>query len=738
MAGKSCSFVLQVVNIVYYYTRLYILEPPSTTTNQQSTLSVKKYMTKTKPFATIVILLVLAISQVVFTQSILASAATSGTPQLKIDAGPTSVLADNREYRVISVQLLDAKGVPARAQQDITVRLSSSQTDVGTVDSTVTIAKGETQTSANFFTTYTPGSTTITAAATGYMTVTTTVTTIGPIPSALAVYGFPSLLPADGNSYDAVVVQLQDSTGAPAKAPKEGLQISLSSASAAIVTVDSTVTIEAGKTFAVASVTTGAAGSAVITAVCSGYTSGHVTITTQLVGNTPLNLKVYVAPSKVPADGVMNQQVAVQLQDAKGKLAQSSEDIVVTLSSSNTAVGKIEQTVTIGVGETYATAQFSTTYQSGATSITAAATSFTSSQADLNTVGPVPSKLAVYCLPGMLPADGKSYDAIQVQLQDSKGKPAKDPNGDIMVYLSSSAPEAGNVNSTLTIPFGETYATGTFYSTCSANSSTITAQTSGYTSGQAKLTTYLIDVVYLNVTLTADPALVNSANQSTVRAYVTYNGTGPASKANLNFTSNKGGNFTQLKEDGNGYYKITFNAPKISKQTLCTITANATKTGYNSTIGTTQITVDLNVSAAKGTLQLRVTESNGNPITNANVIAQPKTTGSLPMNSATNSSGYATFPNIPEGAYTIQVAKSGYENKSQTIQFTANQIAPQTMNLSKKDSGTPLPVIIGAVVAAVVAVLVVILVIRRRRNAAAEEEETNEKNGKPAHPAKEE
>ena len=706
---------------MYCYTRLYILESVEQQRNPTVHVIGEKDMKKTKLFTTTLILLTITLTQIALTQNVsqAVAASTSTATLLKIYAGPNSVPDDNRPYNIIVVQLQDGKGAPVRAKEDTTILLSSSLINVGTADPTVTIPKGSSTATANFYATYTPGTTTITAAASGYTTAQTSITTVGPIPSALALYGFPSLLPADGGTYNALAVQLQDSSGSPAQAPIEGVQVTLSSSNATRVAVDPSIIIEGGKTYAVASIKTtfNETGSASITAIASGYSSKQVTITTQPMNNPPTAVKVYLGPPKVPADGNTYEQVAVQLQNSAGKIARASEATVVTLSSSIEDVGIVEQTITIPQGESYATAKFSTTYRSGTTTITAAATSCTSSQASITTVGPIPSKLAVYCTPSALPADGKPYDILQVQLQDSRGKPAKDPLGNIIVNLFSSNPDAGNVSSALTLPFGETFSAGTFYTTCIANLATITAQASGYDPGQAKVTTYLIDPVFLTVSVTADSADLNPTNQTTIRAYVTYNGTGPALKASLNFTSDKGGNFSTPKEEGNGYYTTNFTAPKVSRQTVCTITANATKTGYQGTTDSVQITVALNSTLQQGILQLRVAEDNGDPVTEASITAQPQPTGSPTFNSLTNATGYAIFTNIPEGNYTLLIAKEGYETKTQTIQFTNNLTATQTVNLSKTASDSSLPLIIGAVAAAVIAALAVFLMIRKRRNA---------------------
>jgi len=686
------------------------------------------FKTKTLP---VLIFLTLISVQALFAMCVLPASAATATPSLKIFAGPTSVPADNQAYGILVVQLQDSKGAPLRASADTEVRLSSSATSVGTVDQTVTITQGTTAASASFYATYTPGSTTITATATGYPTAQTTITTVAPIPTALAVYAFPPILPADGSTYQALLVQLQDSTGTPAKAPVGGIQATLTSSNATIADTDSSVTIPEGETYALANVKTASPGAVTITTTASGYTTGQTTLTVQQVGNGATSIKVYLVPPKIQADGNSYQQIAVELQDSKGKLAQATTDMAVTLASSNTAIATVDPSVTILAAQAFALAKFTTTYKPGTTTITATATNYTTSQATLTTTGSSPAKLAVFALPATLPADAQAYNCIQVQLQDASGKPVRDLTQDTTVYLSTSTPEAGNVTNAVTIPSGQTQTTGTFTATCAAGSSTITAQASGITSGQTKITTYRIDTVFLNVTVTADPSALAPGNQTTITAYVSYNDTGPALGANLNFTSNKGGTLTKTQEIGNGTYAAIFTAPKSSTPIICTISANATKTGYNSTMGKAQVTVDYNFAQLKGTLLLQVIGSNGSPVTAATITSTTQPAGVQILSSTTNDSGYVAFQNIPAGNYTLQVAKTGYSTTTQTIQFAGNQMSKQNVMLSK-DTSDPvsLPIVGGIAAAAVVAVLAAFMHMRKRHTKPVEAEDPQDKKAK--------
>lgn len=164
-------------------------------------------------------------------------------------------------------------------------------------------------------------------------------------------------------------------------------------------------------------------------------------------------------------------------------------------------LGDVDREVVIRKGETYTKAKFRSTFSPGTTQITATAPGFATVQESVTTVGPILSKLAVYCVLSVLPADYKTYNAIVVQLQDSRGNRARDPMGNINVNLFSSSTTVGDVTSATTIRFGETYTTAAFTSTLIAGSTEITATTSGYTSGKAKMQTSIIDEFKLQVSI---------------------------------------------------------------------------------------------------------------------------------------------------------------------------------------------------------------------------------------------
>jgi hypothetical protein len=362
--------------------------------------------------------------------------------------------------------------------------------------------------------------------------------------------------------------------------------------------------------------------------------------------------------------------------------------------------------------------RFYSTYRSGSTTVTAVATDYANGQGSLTTVGPVPSKLAVYCVPSNLAADGHSYEAVVVQLQDSGGLPAKDSVGDVNIDLFSSTPEVGNANPTLVIPFGKTHSVASFLSQYDAGSTTITAITPGYASAQASITTYLIDTYILNVTAAADPSNISSGEQTTIEVYVTYSGLAPTLGATVKLTSDKGGNFSVVTDERNGYYLSTFKAPNVTRLTACTILANVSKSGYVAGQGNVQLTV--NPTGNKGSLLIYAKEIGGSTISEANVSSTSQPAGISALSGLTDQDGLVSFDDILMGSYTIKVEKGGYEIKTENVFVEAGQTTNATIYLTGKPStvlGLSLPVLIAVIIilAVIIAVSVAIMVRRRRR-----------------------
>jgi len=97
----------------------------------------------------------------------------------------------------------------------------------------------------------------------------------------------------------------------------------------------------------------------------------------------------------------------------------------------------------------------------------------------------------------------------------------------------------------------------------------------------------------LAVSLTLDATVVNSRANVSLQVHVV-NGTLPVESASVQLVSDKGGVFNPQSgyTSSNGNFTATFTAPIVTTQTLITITANATKTGY--ILGQTQKQITVN------------------------------------------------------------------------------------------------------------------------------------------------
>ena len=538
---------------------------------------------------------------------------------------------------------------------------------IGTVDSSITILKGDTFAVAAFSSTFNPGNTTISASATGYSTVITSITTVGPIPSAVSVFGFPSTLPSDGNTYSAVMVQLQDSSSCPARAPQGGVQVSLSCSDTTVGTVTPVVTIFEGQTYAIANFTTSTKAqneakmeAANITAISQGYTPNQFTITTTPIASIATKLRIFVGPPKIPADNSSYSQIAVQLENALGYAAEKrSADILVNLASNDSSICRVDQII-IPQGQTFSVATVNTTFKAGLANITAVANDFPLTNQSLSTFGFIPSKLTVYCIPPGLPSDGKNYQTIQVQLQDVQGRPAKATTTDVSVKLYSSQPNVGIVSSLLTIPFGKTQATGNLTSTYMPGNTSITAQASGYTTGQATLATYLIDNYTISSSAGVNGSITPNGNSSVILG----------GSQRFNITVNT------------GYHILDVTVDNVSQGVISTYTFNNVSKTH---------TID--ATFAINTYNLTVTQS-------ANGVIAPETSlvnyGDTPVFTITPNTGYH-IANISASNATVAVTSaSGQSYQFNPVNASSSLTALFAINtykilVTQSDNGTISP-----------------------------------------------
>ncbi len=113
-----------------------------------------------------------------------------------------------------------------------------------------------------------------------------------------------------------------------------------------------------------------------------------------------------------------------------------------------------------------------------------------------------------------------------------------------------------------------------------------------YVGCQGKRSLYAIGNISLGVNVTSHFSELNSAAQSSITVHVT-DGTNPVQGATVNLVSDNGGIFSPQSgiTDANGDFKSIFNAPTITTEIICRISAEASKIGYNGGSGYVDITL---------------------------------------------------------------------------------------------------------------------------------------------------
>ena len=461
----------------------------------------------------------------------LASAATTaksnvpGLPnQLLVTPLPPTLPADGKSYPSIVVSLEDANFRPSLAVEPVVVNLRSSQLNVGTVNSTVTIPVGHDYVIATMTTTNIPGSTEITASTANLLPGFYTVSTVTPsgLASTLKVYSVPDkVFP---NARGTIAVELLDDTGLPAKSATD-VTVNLESTNPSVVLYDQSVlTIQAGRFYTVVGYTAGPVpgSSATISAFSPGYASGQGQITVVNPGSTPYQIKIRglfqstsKQPTIMPADGQSYNALEVSLIDNTGiPVPAPPAGLAVQLSSSKNTIVGVNGTVIIPGGQSWTMTSLQTGILQGATNLTAFAQGYLGSSAQVTAIIPAPSRLALYVDPNVKIATGTSQPLLVVQLQDATGAPAraKAPTSVLVTAANESVVEG---SLTLNITKGEDFVS-TFLTVNETGSTVLTASSSGLVTAR----NVPIQVISFPISLTLKAAssfiFINQTDQMTL------------------------------------------------------------------------------------------------------------------------------------------------------------------------------------------------------------------------------
>lgn len=200
-------------------------------------------------------------------------------------------------------------------------------------------------------------------------------------------------------------------------------------------------------------------------------------------------LMLNAAPSMLVADGNGYRCIYIQLLDASGTPALFTEATTVFLSSSNTLVGTVPESLSIEEGESLAVIEFQTTLTPGKTTIHAIAHGLSSEPATIETVSPYGAigqpKLVIAASPSKMYKNSPQPGLVTVEILGENDVPR--PVGtDTVVRLTSSNPAVASVVTELVIERGRYLVTGE-WTPLGTGQATLTALASDFAFASANI-----------------------------------------------------------------------------------------------------------------------------------------------------------------------------------------------------------------------------------------------------------
>lgn len=711
---------------------------PSVTIEGGATDAVAKFTTTTTPGTTVITATAVGLRSV---SAAIETVTPSGYPQvLALYPVPSANLARPNGNGTLIVEVEDQTGLPAKAISDVNVSLSSSNTAVANfAEKRMAIPAGQFMSSASFKTGFVPGITSVTATSSGFASATASISVVGPSPLELKLFAQPGKIST--SSQGRLLVRLSDASGNPARAPSD-ITVAITSSNLTVARADTSVTIGSGEIYASASYySTSAPGSSTMTASSPGLVSSFVTVETTKP-SIAQTLEVSAEPSPVLADGRTYSSVVVFLANKTGYPAFAPPGGVdVTLTSSDLAFGTVTPSVTIPAGSGYAVASFTSTYVIGETQITASAQNLTPAQAVLGTFGPVAIKVVIGGTTPSLPADGGTYAALAVVLEDSQGSPALAPT-DVVVGLSSSRTDIASVNSFVTIPAGQTFAVAPVKTSVSPGTANITASAIGYQPSSTTLTTFSPAPSRLALYIAPSKSLLSLGGAGILLSVQLQDSNGNPARARQSTGVTITSSDPSLL---NGPLSLTIGLASDHSTTLLTIKGSGTGTLTALSAGLASAEASLSIrpyplnvtlGSSSATIYSNQTASftvkvifNGAGLAGATVSWTTSSGELTPATSTTDSQGQATalLSNAPAGIANVEAVINGslvgrLNLTSSVIVLQAVAYAPPSL-LGK--ILVYLPVVVVAAILAV-ALLVSRRFVRRRRKTMAEKEAEEE------------
>ncbi|MBD3172793.1 hypothetical protein GF326_10005 [Candidatus Bathyarchaeota archaeon] len=287
----------------------------------------------------------------------------------------------------------------------------------------------------------------------------------------------PPRINADGEIHQ-ITIELKTANDQPYIAPRD-TPIHITSSNLNLGTIDEFTTVKEGESYAKAAFTTKkTSGITLITASSPGYTTGSEYLQVHTT-NINARLNVHTSPSSQPAVVGEKGKIVVQIVDNIQNPITATEDVQVTLTSSNHRICTVEQELVIPSGENYATAEFTVIGSNpGEVVISAQAQGYVPGNDIVTTYNITESreKVTLYFSPDILLPDQETHEAITIQLQNKDGKPVP-ATTTTTIYLSSSNTNIATVENPVTINTGE-YKTTATLNTYTMNGETIISASS--------------------------------------------------------------------------------------------------------------------------------------------------------------------------------------------------------------------------------------------------------------------
>lgn len=598
--------------------------------------------------------------------------------KLVVEFGPPKVPSAKGFKSMMSVQLRDASDNPVKATEPVDIALRSSNTSVTRVPNTVTIDPGDSYVTVPLQSEGGSGKAEITASAKDLESATgileTTTISSGASEYFIKLYQVPSKLPPDNAEHETIILQFVDSAGRPYNAFSFMYDwVIMTSSDTRIGTVLSTY--ERQYLFAIATFkTTPLAGTTTITASSEGFASAQQDI--EVSGAAPAALKLTQIPTVVQANNMKSQSlVMASLLDSMGKPTYAREDKVVYLTSSNPAVASPVMSVIIKAGTSRAFVAVDTTTTPGNAMISAASSGLATGNLNMQVVGTKGTisqyELALTTIP-KIPADGRDYDAIFIQVQDPTGNNPVPAKSDIPVILSSSSLTAGRVQPDVTIPKGSSYAIAKFTTGNVEESGVkITASSPGFKSVDATLQTTLQPV---EVTFVTRPPTQADFDVEIPVEMQAKTGPFPLKGATIEI-SGQYSNPTYTTTDESGYAKGTYIANRPGTNT---IEAKVAMPGYKEGTAKSAISLSQNVN-----LVIKAASEGGRDIPSQLKVLALK-------GGAKTYNTQATFKDAKWGAYTVTALDT--KNNSGEFKFVrwsdGETQNPRTFDVIRDDTIT--------------------------------------------------